>query len=153
MVKVMASGVFDLLHPGHVHYLTEAKSFGDELIVVVATDKTTREKKHEPINSQNIRLMMVQNLKQVNEALIGHDDDIYKIVVEIKPDIIALGHDQAHNAERIINDLKERGLDVKVVRCSELDYDLSGTRKIIRKVIDWYTFREKMKGIEGEIEI
>ncbi|MEE9489142.1 MAG: adenylyltransferase/cytidyltransferase family protein, partial [Thermoplasmata archaeon] len=52
MVRVMASGVFDLLHTGHLHYLEEAKKLGDELIVVVARDSTVRKEKHEPITTE-----------------------------------------------------------------------------------------------------
>ena len=49
MVRVMAVGVFDLLHAGHLHYVEQAKSLGDELIVVVAHDDTVRKQKHEPV--------------------------------------------------------------------------------------------------------
>ncbi|EQD52190.1 glycerol-3-phosphate cytidyltransferase, partial [mine drainage metagenome] len=47
-VRVMATGVFDLLHPGHLYFLTEARKLGDELVVVVARDQTARRLKHEP---------------------------------------------------------------------------------------------------------
>ena len=69
MVRVMASGVFDLLHSGHLHFLEEARKLGDELIVVVATDKTVREKKHEPITNQEMRLKMVAALRPVDLAV------------------------------------------------------------------------------------
>ncbi|MCJ2563189.1 MAG: adenylyltransferase/cytidyltransferase family protein, partial [Candidatus Thermoplasmatota archaeon] len=55
MVRVMASGVFDLLHTGHLHYLEEAKKLGDELIVVVARDSTVRKEKHDPITTEDVR--------------------------------------------------------------------------------------------------
>ncbi len=148
MVRVMTSGVFDILHPGHLFYLEEAKALGDELFVVVATDNTARDRKHEPINLEEMRLRMVQSLKPVDEAFLGYYGDIYKIVLEIKPDIIAIGHDQKHDPEQIVKDLKERGLDVKVVRLERIDHDLNGTRKIIRKVIDWHIFQKKMEEVE-----
>lgn len=146
----MATGVFDLLHLGHLHFLEEARKLGDELVVVVATDKTVREQKHEPITSEEMRLKMVKSLRPVDQAVLGREGDMYEIVREIKPDIIALGHDQTHDSERIKKDLKDRGINVEVVRLLQLDHDLDGTRKIIQKVIDWHLFREKMKKVEDK---
>ncbi|MBU4190382.1 MAG: FAD synthase [Candidatus Thermoplasmatota archaeon] len=148
MVRVMASGVFDLLHPGHIYYLEEAKKLGDELFVVVAKDSTVRKQKHEPITLESMRLEMVKALKPVDKAVLGHEDDRYRIVEELKPDIIVLGYDQKDDEEKIKNDLKKRGLDVKVVRMREFAHDLSGTRKIIQKIIDWYSFQKKMEKVE-----
>ncbi|MEE9150482.1 MAG: adenylyltransferase/cytidyltransferase family protein [Thermoplasmata archaeon] len=153
MVTVMATGVFDLLHLGHLYFLKEAKKLGDELVVVVATDKTARKLKHIPITSQDMRVEMVGELKPVDKAVLGHEDDRYRIVKELKPDIIALGYDQKHDEERIKTDLKNMGMDVKVVRLEPfVDHDLDGTRKIIRKVIDWYIFQSRMVEIEGNAE-
>ena len=72
MVRVMAVGVFDLLHAGHLHYLEQAKSLGDELVVVVAHDDTVRTQKHEPVTSQDLRCRMVNGLKPVDKAIIGN---------------------------------------------------------------------------------
>lgn len=150
MVRVMATGVFDLIHLGHLYFLQEAKKLGDELVVVVATDKTARNLKHIPITPQDMRLKLVEELKPVDKAVLGYEDDRYRIVKELKPDIIALGYDQQHDEQQIKSDLKKMGMDVKVVRLTPLEYDLDGTRKIIRKVIDWYIFQTRMKEIEGQ---
>jgi FAD synthetase len=152
MVKVMATGTFDLLHMGHIFYLREAKKLGDTLIVVVATDATVRKLKHDPITPQEIRVNLIKELKMVDEAYLGHEDDMYRIVEEIKPDIIALGFDQIHNDSTIKNELKKRKLNVKVVRLSkyEGESDLEGTRRIIQKVIAAHEFQKKMQRIEGE---
>jgi FAD synthetase len=150
MVRVMATGVFDILHLGHIYFLEEAKKLGDELIVVVATDKTAEQMKHNPITSQDMRVKMVAALKPVDKAVMGYEGDRYTIVKEMKPDIIALGYDQKHDEEQIKSDLKEKGLDVKVVRLEPfVDHDLDGTRKIIRKVVDWYILQARLKEIEG----
>lgn len=146
MVKVMTSGVFDILHPGHLFYLEEARALGDELIVVVATDKTAIARKHEPINPEDMRLRMVSALKPVDKAMLGYEDDIYKIVLEIKPDIIAIGHDQEHDPNVLKNELADRGLNVEVVRLDRVDHDLNGTRKVIRKVIDLYLSQKEIEG-------
>ncbi|MFP4170610.1 MAG: adenylyltransferase/cytidyltransferase family protein [Methanomassiliicoccales archaeon] len=149
MTRVMASGVFDILHPGHLHYLNEARKLGDELYVVVATDNTVRRRKHEPITPEEMRLELVGSLKPVDRALLGKEGDIFQVVEEIRPDVIALGYDQHFDEEELSELLKERGLGTRVVRISEYDHDLNGTRKIIQKIVDWYTFKKKMDQEEG----
>ncbi len=132
MARVMASGVFDLLHIGHLHYLEEAKKYGEELIVVVACDETVRRRKHEPIMPAEERRRLVEALKPVDKAVIGYEDDFLRIVEEIKPDVIALGYDQ--HFEGLEEMLKERGIEAKIVRCGKYDGDLNKTRKIIEKI-------------------
>ena len=132
MARVMASGVFDLLHIGHLYYLEEARKYGDELIVVVACDETVRRRKHEPIMPAEERRRLVEALKPVDKAVIGYEDDFLKIVEEIKPDVIALGYDQ--HFEGLEEMLKERGIEAKIVRCGKYDGDLNKTRKIIEKI-------------------
>ncbi len=151
MVRVMATGVFDILHLGHLYFLKEAKKLGDKLVVVVATDKTAEEMKHIPITTQEMRVKLVAELKPVDQAVLGYEGDRYKIVKEVEPDIIALGYDQKHDEERIKEDLKNMGMDMKVVRLKPIvDHDLDGTRKIIRKVIDWYIMQARLKEVEGK---
>jgi len=128
----MASGVFDLLHIGHLYYLEEARKYGDELIVVVACDETVRRRKHEPIMPAEERRRLVEALKPVDKAVIGYEDDFLRIVEEIKPDVIALGYDQ--HFEGLEEMLKERGIEAKIVRCGKYDGDLNKTRKIIEKI-------------------
>ena len=150
MVKVMATGTFDLLHLGHIYYLKEAKKLGDTLVVIVAKDSTVRRLKHEPINSEEIRLNLIKELKIVDEAHLGHEDDMYKIVKEVKPDLIALGFDQIHDEKNIKSELEKRKINVKVIRLSEFKggSDLEGTRRIIGKIISAYEFQKSMEKIE-----
>ena len=152
MVKVMATGTFDLLHMGHIYFLKEAKKLGDILCVVVATDVTVRKLKHEPINPEEIRLNLIQELNVVDEAYLGHEDDIYAIVEEIKPDIIALGYDQIHDESNIKNELKKRKFSAKVVRLSEYKCgsDLDCTRRFIQIIIPSYEFLKMMETIEAK---
>ena len=151
MVKVMATGTFDILHLGHIYYLKESKKLGDTLVVVVATDSTVRRLKHEPVNPEEIRLKLIKELRIVDEAYIGHEDDIYKIVKELKPDIISLGFDQIHKKERIEKELKKRKIDSRIVRLKKYDggSDLEGTRKIISKIISAYEFQKNIERIEA----
>ena len=152
MVKVMATGTFDLLHMGHIFFLKEAKKLGDTLCVVVATDTTVRKLKHEPVNPEQIRLYLIQELTIVDKAYLGYENDMYAIVEEVKPDIVALGYDQIHDENKIKDELKKRKLSAKVIRLSEYKCgsDLDGTRRIIQKIISAYEFQRKMERIEGK---
>lgn len=152
LVRVMASGVFDILHPGHIFFLEEAKKLGDELVVVVARDSTARKLKHQPIMSEDIRLKMVSSLKPVDRAVLGHEDDIFKTVEEIRPDIIVLGYDQVFDENYIIQECRKRGLNVRVVRMPKFSgSDLNGTRKIIGKIIAAYAFQKEIEQQEKEV--
>ena len=150
MVKIMATGAFDILHMGHIYYLKEAKKLGDELVVIVACDSTVRKLKHEPVTSEKMRLLLIKELKIVDEAYLGQKDDIYKIVEEIKPDIIALGYDQIHDEKIIRQNLKKRNINVKIVRLPKYKNieDINGTRKIISKIISAYEFQKNIEKIE-----
>ncbi len=137
MVRVMATGVFDILHPGHVLFLMEAKKLGDELYVVVARDSTAEKLKHKPIMDEEMRRFMVESLKPVDHAVLGYKDDMYRVVEEIKPDIIVLGYDQKFSEKEIEEECRKRNLKVKVVRLGKFgEGDLNGTRKIIYRIVD-----------------
>ena len=150
MKRVMATGVFDILHSGHLHYLQEAKELGDELYVVVATDATVRRRKHEPITPERMRVELVQALKPVDKAILGNEGDMYETVRSIEPDIIAIGYDQAYSEKELEAELRKRGLKARVVRLSKHEDDLNGTRKIIQKVLDWHTMRKELERREGK---
>lgn len=129
MTKVMAQGVFDILHPGHLHYFRESKELGDELIVVIARDSRVKEKKGLYFDEEE-RREMVEALNPVDKAVLGSEGDIYSTVKEIDPDIITLGYDQKHD-EKEVKDMAEdaTGHEVKVERISGLeDYSSSNIR-------------------------
>ena len=150
----MATGVFDLLHPGHLYFLREARKLGDELWVVVARDRTARRFKHEPITPEDSRLQLVEALKPVDRAVLGHEGDIYDILDEIRPDVIAIGFDQVHDENRILEECRKRGLSTKVVRLPKFEGDLDGTRKIVRKVAEWLALQERLSEVErGKVEV
>ncbi|MCQ2079693.1 MAG: FAD synthase [archaeon] len=136
MVRVMASGVFDLIHPGHISYLQQARSFGDELVVVVACDETVRRQKHEPITPDFMRVKVVENLKPVDRAIVGRNGgSIFDIVKEIRPDVIVLGFDQHFDEADLERRLAEQGLgNIRVKRATETADDLNATRRIVQKI-------------------
>lgn len=138
MVRVMASGVFDIIHTGHISYLEQAKAMGDELYVVVASDATVRRKKHEPITPGTMRVRIVDSLKPVDKAVLGHDGDMFSILSEIEPDIIALGYDQEFDESKLSEQLMERGFDIAVRRATECGEDLTGTRRIVSRILEEY---------------
>jgi FAD synthetase len=135
MVRVMASGVFDLIHPGRIDYLKQAKSYGDHLTVVIASDKTVRKNKHEPVTPEAMRALIVESLKPVDEAIVGGEGDMLDTVAKVKPDIIVLGYDQNFDESELKAKLKERGFDgIDVVRANECADDLNATRRIMAKI-------------------
>ena len=114
---VLAGGVFDIIHPGHIHTLNAAKELGDVLVVVVATDNTAvKMKKRRPLHAQEQRQELVNSLSIVDLCLIGQEDDIFKTVNRVKPQIIALGYDQIHQEKFITEGCKKIELDAKVAR-------------------------------------
>ena len=114
---MLAGGVFDIIHPGHIHTLTAAKALGDVLVVAIATDKTAQKmKKMQPLHDQELRCELVNSLSMVDEAIIGHEENIFETVKEVKPDIIALGYDQIHQEKFISDGCKRINLDVQIVR-------------------------------------
>lgn len=136
MVRVMASGVFDLIHPGHISYLKQARAYGDELVVVIACDDTVRKKKHEPITPDYMRARIVENLKPVDRAIVGHSGgSIYDILEEVRPDVIVLGFDQNFDEKELEKDLAEHGFgNISVKRATETADDLNATRRIVEKI-------------------
>jgi len=114
---VLAGGVFDIIHPGHIHTLNDAKKLGDVLVVVVATDKTAiKMKKRKPLHSAKLRQELVSSLTMVDLCIIGDEEDIFKTVDLVKPQIIVLGYDQTHQEKFIIDGCKKINLDVRVAR-------------------------------------
>jgi cytidyltransferase-like protein len=114
---VLAGGVFDIIHPGHIHTLNAAKELGDVLVVVVATDSTAvKMKKRKPLHTQEQRQELVNSLVMVDLCLIGQENNIFKTVNHVKPQIIALGYDQAHQEKFITEGCKKIELDAKVAR-------------------------------------
>jgi cytidyltransferase-like protein len=114
---VLAGGVFDIIHPGHISTLNAAKALGDVLVVVVATDKTAvKMKKRNPIHSQEQRQELVNSLEVVDLCLIGQEENIFKTVKHVRPQIIALGYDQIHQEQFITEGCKKIELGAKVAR-------------------------------------
>ena len=126
---VLAGGVFDIIHPGHIHTLKAAKALGDVLVVVVATDATAKKmKKREPLHNQEQRREMVNALSMVDMCVIGQQDDIFKTVEKVHPEIIALGYDQIHQEKTITEGCRKINLNVKVSRLQSPVPEISSSK-------------------------
>ena len=125
---VLAGGVFDIIHPGHIHTLNAAKALGGVLIVAIATDKTAKKmKKRSPLHNQELRRELVSCLSMVDKAIVGHEDDIFQTVKEVKPNIIVLGYDQVHQEKFISDGCKRINLNTKIVRLQSPVPELSSS--------------------------
>jgi FAD synthetase len=141
MKRVVATGTFDLLHPGHLYYLDQSRSLGDELFVIVARDANVRHKP-KPVINEDQRLKMVAALKPVDYAVLGDLHDMFRPIREIKPAIITIGFNQHFDEEKIKGDLLTRGINSEVVRIGQYPEDsCSSTSRIIRKVLEQYKDR------------
>ncbi len=141
---VIASGVFDLLHLGHVRFLEAAKKTGGrgaKLIVVVARDNTVQKKKgRKPIMPEYQRCALVASLKVVDEAILGYEDfDMGKVIDRIKPDVIALGYDSHMSSleNSVRNAIKEKALKIKIVKIGKFSSDeLDSSSKIKQRIVE-----------------
>lgn len=126
---VLAGGVFDIIHPGHLHTLRGAKALGNVLVVVVATDTTAKKMKNRiPLHNMELRRELVSSLSMVDHAMAGHEGDIFKTVQFVKPDIIALGYDQIHQEKFIIDGCKKIGVEVSIARLQSPVPDIKSSK-------------------------
>ena len=137
MTRVVAQGTFDLLHPGHVHYLEDAAAHGDELHAIVARGVNVTHKP-KPILSDRQRRDMVAALEIVDEAHLGHPDDIFVPIERIDPDVVVLGFDQHHEEAAIADAFSERGVECRVERATARkprDDEVLSTGDIIDRIL------------------
>ena len=126
---VLAGGVFDIIHPGHIYTLKAAKALGDILAVVVATDNTAvKMKKRRPLHSQEQRQELVNSLSMVDVCLVGQEDDMFKTVNRVRPQIIALGYDQVHQEKFIREGCERIKLEASVARLESPIPDSSSSK-------------------------
>lgn len=138
MTHVLAQGTFDILHPGHVHYLRDAAAMGDRLSVIIARRENVTHKQP-PILPNRQRRDMIGALAVVDHARVGHSEDIFVPIEDLDPDIIALGYDQHHDDAAIEAELDRRGIDCEVRRASPLnreDDELLSTGQIIDRICE-----------------
>jgi len=135
MKRVLATGTFEFLHPGHLYFLSEAKKLGDELVVLVARDSMIRHKPT-PVIPEQQRLEMVAALKVVDKAVLGSEKSMWEPIRELRPDIVALGYDQFFDDQELSEQLRMRGFNAEVVRItSKKECPLCSSASIVRDVL------------------
>jgi FAD synthetase len=136
MVRVVATGTFEIIHPGHLRFLKEAKALGDELVVIVARARNVKHKP-KPVIPEEQRRKVVESIKYVDKAILGDEKDIFKPIVELKPDIIVLGHDQHFDEKWLEEELRKRDLNSKVVRIKAKEpCEFCSSAKIIQALVE-----------------
>jgi len=139
---VLAAGVFDLLHYGHIRYLEEAKKTGGpdaRLVVIVARDETVRRQKESgPIIPEDQRRAVIEALRVVDEALLGFEDlDLDRVLQQVKPDIVVVGHDQEAIKNQVEKINKAREMQIKIVQISQFgEDDLNSSSKIKSRIVE-----------------
>ncbi|MCS7129139.1 MAG: adenylyltransferase/cytidyltransferase family protein [Candidatus Caldarchaeum sp.] len=143
MVKpkvVLTTGAFDILHLGHMKMLNEAKKLGgrrSKLVVLIASDKTVRQNKgRRPVFSASERRKMIQNLKPVDEAIVGYDPlSFEKVLRKVKPDIVAFGYDQSKIKNEFLKYCRQKGLKVKVATLRRYRVNPMSSSDVIRRIL------------------
>ena len=124
--KVLAGGVFNVIHPGHCHFLRKASELGDELVVVVASDRTVELSGKKAFPAAE-RARMVASLSFVSRAIVGDENDMSFVIGKERPAVIAVGYDQ--DMEAIRKAAERAGVDCRFVRMTELPgYSTRGLR-------------------------
>ncbi len=121
MKRVMAFGSFDILHPGHIDYLSKAKGLGDFLIVVVARSESIRKLKGRmPFFDERDRLRTIRSLGIVDKAVLGNrmgnPEDRYGVLRKYRPDVVVFGYDQRIDVSSVRNWLRRNGIKARVVK-------------------------------------
>ena len=118
--RVLVAGSFEFLHPGHLALLRYAWEHGDVYVVVSRDVNFEKFKKRKPALSEQERLEVVKSIKYVASAVLGDEQDFFKPIEELKPDVIVLGPDQWITPEELQVELKKRGLEgTRVVKMPE----------------------------------
>jgi FAD synthetase len=141
--RVVATGTFDLLHPGHVYYLEKSAGLGDELHVIVARDVNVRHKP-KPVVPELQRLKMVQALKPVDYAILGDRNDMLRPIEEIRPAMITIGFNQHFDENRLTDALRLRGIICDIVRIGPYKgEEFCSSRLIVRQVLARHQCQER----------
>jgi len=130
---VLTNGVFDLLHPGHVRYLQDARREGDALIVAVNSDRSVRAIKGpaRPVNPEAERAEVLAALACVDAVVVFDEDDPQQIISRLQPDVLVKGADWAEHAIIGRETVESRGGRVVRVPLAE-GYSTSAIIKKIR---------------------
>lgn len=137
---VLTSGAFDIIHPGHIKMLWEAKKMGgknSKLVVVLARDETIKKRKNrEPTFDEKSRVFIVSNLKPVDQAILGFKKFSFdKVIKKVRPDIVVFGYDQIELMKEFKKYVKEKNLKIRIRRARHYKLgSINSTTDIIKKL-------------------
>src|SRR4030042_259199 len=118
--KVVIAGTFDIIHPGHLSFIQDAARYGDVYVIVARDSTVLRIKGAPPIVPEEQRRIVVEGLKGVKQAFLGNEgSELTEKVAELQPDIVALGPNQKFDEDKLVKKLREKGLNVQVVRITQ----------------------------------
>ncbi|TFG13351.1 FAD synthase [Candidatus Thorarchaeota archaeon] len=149
--RVLAAGKFDILHLGHIAYLKQAKELvgkEGELVVIIARDDTIeRERGAPPVFPQEQRRAIVESLEMVDTAVIGYKTrDHCRIVVDVNPDILALGYDQEADTDSLQKCFETNNMTTEIVRLEKREADgLCSSTQIRKRILDYYRENGKVR--------
>ncbi len=139
---VITTGVFDIIHAGHVKMLQEAKKLagrnGKLVVVVARNDTVLKNKGRAPIFDEKIRRFIVESLKPVDKAVLGYRPFSFeKIIRNIKPDIVAFGYDQVEIKKRFEKFCRDKGIKVKIVTLRKYRVgDINSSSDVLRRIME-----------------
>ncbi|MHA1505605.1 MAG: adenylyltransferase/cytidyltransferase family protein [Candidatus Asgardarchaeia archaeon] len=135
---VLIGGTFDIIHPGHIYLIDYASRLGDVVVVVSRDDNSSKFKGRRTIIPEKQRLKVVSSIKGVKKAILGDKYDIFKVVEEIKPDIIVLGPDQKIDEKELRKRMQEASLKTEIIRLRERynEYPYCSTSSIIGRILE-----------------
>ena len=133
---VLANGVFDLLHKGHIIYLKESKSLGDVLFVAVNSDASVRKIKGEkrPIQDEQERLLIVSSIRWVDYAFLFEEVNVEKVLLELSPHFHAKGGD--YTPETVPEKKIAESIGAKTIIAGK--EKLNSTTTIISRILEKY---------------
>lgn len=133
MKKVLVFGTFDILHPGHIHFLQQAKKHGDYLIVSIARDGIAQKiKRRALLHSELDRKKLLESVRFVDKVILGSKKDYLTHIISLEPDVIVLGYDQKAFTDQLEQRLVKKGFKVKIVRAKAYQPKYYKSSKLIK---------------------
>jgi FAD synthetase len=136
--RVLVTGVFDILHPGHIFLIEKASTYGDVIVIVAADENVQKFKGAAPVIPEEQRLAVIKSLKWVKEAYVGQKGDAYlDFALSFGIDMIIIGPNQEIDEDLLVQGLRKRGRgDIEVLRIREMftEFPLTSSSKIKQKI-------------------
>ncbi|KAL7721040.1 Cytidyltransferase-like domain-containing protein [Entamoeba marina] len=137
--NIMIAGVFDLIHPGHLHYIQTASSLGEVTVIIARDSNVSKMKKREAVLDENMRQLIVKSLKGVQTAILGDEEGKwYAPVLKYNPHLFLMGYNQPGGVEAYEKIIHSKGGKTLFRRLptSETRFQLTSSSQIRKRVVD-----------------